>query len=27
VHARVSVNFVKEFGCYLGTSLNTPRPS
>ncbi len=24
VHARVSVNFVKEFGCYLGSPLTTP---
>src|SRR5579862_8499258 len=24
VHARVSVNFVKEFGCYLGASLRQP---
>jgi ureidoglycolate lyase len=24
VHARVSVDFVKEFGCYLGASLATP---
>jgi ureidoglycolate lyase len=24
VHARVSVNFVKEFGCYLGASLRAP---
>ncbi len=24
VHARVSVNFVKEFGCYLGTPLRAP---
>ncbi len=24
VHARVSVNFVKEFGCYLGASLAAP---
>jgi hypothetical protein len=24
VHARVSVNFVKEFGCYLAASLQTP---
>ncbi len=24
VHARVSVNFVKEFGCYLGASLRRP---
>jgi ureidoglycolate lyase len=24
VHARVSVNFVKEFGCYLGTPLRRP---
>ena len=24
VHARVSVNFVKEFGCYLGSSLRRP---
>jgi hypothetical protein len=24
VHARVSVNFVKEFGCYLGASLGAP---
>jgi ureidoglycolate lyase len=24
VHARVSVNFVTEFGCYLGTSLRRP---
>jgi ureidoglycolate lyase len=26
VHARVSVDFVKEFGCYLGASLARPRP-
>jgi ureidoglycolate lyase len=26
VHARVSVDFAKEFGCYLGTSLQRPRP-
>ena len=26
VHARVSVNFVKEFGCYLGASLRAPAP-
>ena len=25
VHARVSVNFVKEFGCYLGAPLRRPR--
>jgi ureidoglycolate lyase len=25
VHARVSVNFVREFGCYLGASLRPPR--
>jgi hypothetical protein len=24
VHARVSVNFVTEFGCYLGASLRRP---
>ena len=24
VHARVSVDFVKEFGCYLGASLARP---
>lgn len=24
VHARVSVNFVKEFGCYLGAPLRAP---
>jgi len=24
VHARVSINFVKEFGCYLGASLRNP---
>ena len=24
VHARVSVDFVKEFGCYLGVSLHSP---
>jgi hypothetical protein len=25
VHARVSVNFVAEFGCYLGAPLPPPR--
>jgi ureidoglycolate lyase len=27
VHARVSVNFVTEFGCYLGASLRRPSPA
>ena len=26
VHARVSCNFVKEFGCYLSVPLRRPRP-
>lgn len=26
VHARVSVDFAKEFGCYLGVPLSTPLP-